>query len=165
MPYITRAKSIGNAVTADKYFTSSKSQHSKLVQLINGNFEIGDIMITLSYAPSGEETSGADRMAQLDEFIRNLRKNYKAAGKELKYAAVPVHNLYISNKIDRVELVLNELGNEAKTIETLQSCWNYGKSRIRSVQSHEHLKEIAEHMERLRTGRYHVSKNIARERS
>lgn len=162
MPYITRAKSSGERSNSRQVF---KSQRSKLVQLINSNFEIGDIMITLSYAASGEETSGADRMAQLDEFVRNLRKNYRAAGKELKYAAVPVHNLYINNKIDRVELVLNELGNEVKTIETLQSCWNYGKSRIRSVQSHEHLKEIAEYMEHQRTGRYHISKNIARERS
>ncbi len=162
MPYITRTESSGNTVTADKYFTSKRTQRPKLVQQICSNFEIGDIMITLSYAASGEETSGADRMAQLDEFVRNLRKNYRAAGKELKYAAVPVHNLYASNKIDGVNLIANGIGDAAETVELLQSCWNYGKSRIRSVQSHEHLKEIAEYMERQRTGRYHISKNIAK---
>lgn len=162
MPYVTRVESSGNTVTADKYFTSKRTQRPKLVQQICSNFKTGDIEITLSYTANREETSGADRMAQLDEFVRNLRKNYKAAGKELKYAAVLVHNLYVTDKIDRVELMINRLENEAKTIETLQSCWNYGKSRIRSVQSHEHLKEIAEHMERLRTGRYHISKNIAK---
>lgn len=171
MPYVTRIESNGNTVAVDKYFTSSKSQRSKLVQLINSNFEVGDIAITLSYAANGEETSGADRMAQLDEFVRNLRKNYKAAGKELKYAAVPIHNLYVTDKIDRVELIVNGLGNEIKTLERagesviMQNCWNYGKSRIRSVQSYENLKEIAEYMERQRTGRYHISKNIAQERS
>ena len=118
MPYVTRVESSGNTVTADKYFTSSRNKCSKLVQLINSNFEIGDIMITLSYAASGEEASEADRMMQLDEFIRNIRKNYKAAGKELKYAAVPIHNLYVTDKIDRVELIVNGLGNEIKTLES-----------------------------------------------
>lgn len=162
MPYVTRAKSSGNTVTADKYFTSKRTQHPKLVRQICSNFKTGDIAITLSYAADGEETSGADRMAQLDEFIRNLRKNYRAAGKELKYAAVPVYNLYASNKIDRVDLIANGIGDAAETVELLQNCWNYGESRICSVRSHEQLKKIAKCMESLRTGRYHISKNIAK---
>ncbi|WP_099468353.1 hypothetical protein [Konateibacter massiliensis] len=156
MPYVTRVESSG------------RSQRPKLVQQICSNFKAGDIAITLGYVASGEEASGADRIAQFDEFIRNLRKNYRAARKELKYVAVPVYNLYTSSKIDRVELIVNGLGNEIITLERVaepvikQSCWNYGKSRICSVQSHEHLKEIAEYMESQRTGRYHISKDIAK---
>lgn len=139
-----------------------RTRHPKLVQLINSNFETGDIAITLSYVASGGETSGVDRMKQFDEFIRNIRKNYRTAGKELKYVAVPVCDLYVSNKIDRVNLIVNGIWDAAETVKLLQDCWKCGKSCIRSVQSHENLNEIAEYMESLRTGRYHISKNIAK---
>lgn len=162
MPYVTRVESSGNTVTTDKYFTRERTQRQKLAQLINSNFETGDIAITLTYTADVKETSGADRIKQFDEFIRNLRKNYRAAGKELKYAAVPVYNLYASKKIDRVDLIANGIGDAAETVELLQNCWNYGQSRICSVRSHEQLRKIAKCMERSNTGRYYITKDIAK---
>lgn len=162
MPYIEKITKAGNTTTVEKYYRNrnTKSQ-TKLAELISKNFTTGDITLTLSYA-TNNKISEADNKQYLDKFIRSLRKNYRVAGKELKYVAVSVYDLYVCNKINRVELVANGIGDAARTMETLQDCWNYGKSRICEVQSYEHLKEIAEHMERVNTGRYYITKDIAK---
>lgn len=97
---------------------NSRNSERKLRQLLNANFEEGDIHLILDYIRvEGEPDRTAEEMRHdIDIFLRECRKEYRKAGLEFRY----VHVMEIGERGARHHhLVVNRIATEI-----LQKCWN-----------------------------------------
>lgn len=71
---------------------------------LNTNFGHGDIFMTLTY--NGEAPTKEEAKKELDNFLRRLRREYRRAGKEMKYIVVTeyeakrIHHHVVLNYLD-----------------------------------------------------------------
>ena len=141
MPYVKRTTRAGNTVEIEYYYTSrynkkgqtradrvkptretqkkvnKRQAERKLRLLLNANFTYGDYHVVLDYIREKEKPDRTKEEMQQDiaKFLRELRKEYKKAGKELKY----IHVMEIGSKGARHHhLVINKLDTEV-----LQRAW------------------------------------------
>ena len=142
MSYVMRRTIAGKTIEVEKYYTNnykrkgikrgdkvkpttegqkkinSRTAERKLRQLINANFEEGDIHLILDYIRvEGEPDRTAEEMRHdIDIFLRECRKEYRKAGLEFKY----VHVMEIGERGARHHhLIVNRIATEI-----LQKCWN-----------------------------------------
>lgn len=94
----------------------------KLQRLINTNFGANDLHTVLTYAPENRAENPAEAKKDLQKFFRKLKREYKKAGKELKYVAVTEygqrsmhHHLVINSGLD---------------VAVMQKLWGLGKIRF-----------------------------------
>ncbi len=141
MPYVKRTTTAGKTVEIEYYYTSryqkrgqkrqdkvkptreeqkrvnERQAQRKLRLLLNANFGYGDYHVVLDYIRRKEEEprSKEQMRTDIDKFLRECRKLYKAAGKELKY----IHVMEIGEKGARHHhLVINKCDTEI-----LQQAW------------------------------------------
>lgn len=141
MPYVERITKAGRTIEIEKYFTSrynkkgiqkgervkpTKEQQKKvntrqavrkLRILINANFAYGDYHVILDYIRrKGEPRRTKKQMRKdMDVLLRELRKECKKQGKELKY----IHVMEIGERGARHHhLVINAIDPKI-----LQKCW------------------------------------------
>lgn len=141
MPYVKRTTQAGKTIEVEYYYTSqynrkgqcradkvkptkeaqkkinNKQAERKLRLLLNANFGYGDYHVILDYIRQEGKPDRTKEEMQTDiaKFLRELRKLYKKAGKELKY----VHVMEIGKKGARHHhLVINKLDTEL-----LQQAW------------------------------------------
>ena len=141
MPYVKRTTTAGKTVEVEYYYTArynrkgqtrndkvkptkeaqkrinNKQAERKLRLLLNANFSYGDYHVVLDYIREKDKPDRTKEEMQQDiaKFLRELRKLYKKAGKELKY----VHVMEIGSKGARHHhLVINKLDTEL-----LQQAW------------------------------------------
>ena len=90
---------------------NSRNAERKLRQLINANFEEGDIHLILDYIRvEGEPDRTAEEMRHdIDIFLRECRKEYRKAGLEFKY----IHVMEIGERGARHHhLIVNRIATE-----------------------------------------------------
>lgn len=148
MPYIKCTIKAGNTVEIKKYFSArygkkcrrsarraetedkqkrvnENNAEDKLRWLINSNFNIGDLYLTLTYGgklpPKREEAARI-----LETYIRRLRRAYRKRGKELKYIAVTE---YKANRIHH-HIIVNDIDHKI-----ISSLWNEGKIHFETLYS------------------------------
>lgn len=101
---------------------NERRAEKKLRLLLNANFGAGDYHIILNYA---KELRPADRKEMREnarKFLRQLRKEYKKQGKELKY----IHVMEIGKKgAMHHHLVINRLD-----VEIIRKAWTKGRVHI-----------------------------------
>lgn len=119
--------------------------------MINRNLEIGDIAITFEFE---KDTSESVRRKQFHTLIRNLRKNYRAAGYEMEYVA--------ANNDVRVELLVNRISDVSTTMEMMRGTYDFTECKISAIKTNEQLEEVVKHMEEINKGKYYISKGIAK---
>lgn len=88
---------------------NNRKAEKKLRRLINANFQPGDYHLVLSYKkdPGEPERTPDDMREDIRKFLRGMRKDCKADGKEFKYIHVPEigergarHHHLVINKLD-----------------------------------------------------------------
>lgn len=141
MPYVERITRAGKTIEVERYFTSrykkpgikrgdkvkptkeqqvkvnTRQAERKLRILMNANFGYGDYHVILDYIrEKGKEPRSREQMREdIDIFLRELRKEYRRQGKELKY----IHVMEIGEKGARHHhLVINQIDTKI-----LQQCW------------------------------------------
>ena len=141
MPYVERIIRAGKTVEVERYFTSrykkkgigrgdkvkatkeqqkkvnTRQAERKLRILINANFAYGDFHLVLDYIrKKGQPDRTKEQMRHdMDIFLRELRKQFKKQGRELKY----IHVMEIGEKGARHHhLVINQIDTKI-----LQECW------------------------------------------
>lgn len=141
MPYVERITKAGKTIEIERYFTSrykkkgikrgdkvkptqeqqqkinTRQAERKLRILMNANFEYGDYHIVLDYIRrKGQPDRTKEEMRKdIDIFLRELRKEFKKQGRELKY----IHVMEIGTKGARHHhLVINQIDTKI-----LQQCW------------------------------------------
>ena len=141
MPYVERITRAGKTIEVERYFTSrykkpgikrgdkvkptkeqqvkvtTRQAERKLRILMNANFGYGDYHVILDYIrEKGKEPRSREQMREdIDIFLRELRKEYRSQGKELKY----IHVMEIGEKGARYHhLVINQIDTKI-----LQQCW------------------------------------------
>lgn len=100
---------------------NEKLAEMKLRLLLNENFRAGDLFLTLTYEDA-PDTQSAKKC--LEKFLRNLRKQYKDNGLELKYVCVTEY------EITRIHhhIVVNSFDPRK-----IQEVWSYGLVRSESL--------------------------------
>ena len=141
MPYVERITRAGKTIEVERYFTSrykkpgikrgdkvkptkeeqkkvnTRAAERKLRLLLNANFGYGDYHLELDYIrKKGQPDRSREQMRKdMDIFLRELRKECKKTGIELKY----VHVMEIGKRGARHHhLVINKIDTEI-----LQRCW------------------------------------------
>lgn len=141
MPYVKRTTIAGKTKEVEYYYTSrynkrgakrkekvkpireeqkkvnTRAAERKLRLLMNSNFGYGDYHVVLDYIrKKGKPDRTAEEMKKdIAVFLRELRKEYKAAGLELKY----IHVMEIGKKGARHHhLVINQIDTKV-----LQQAW------------------------------------------
>ena len=144
MPYVERITRAGKTIEVERYFTSrykkpgikrgdkvrptkeeqkkvnTRAAERKLRLLLNANFGYGDYHLELDYIrKKGQLDRSREQMRKdMDIFLRELRKECKKAGIELKY----VHVMEIGKRGARHHhLVINKIDTEI-----LQRCYRRG---------------------------------------
>lgn len=141
MPYVKRTTRAGKTIEVEYFYTSrynkkggsrkdkikptkeeqkkvnTRAAERKLRLLINNNFGYGDYHVVLDYIrQKGKPERAKEEMRKdIAVFLRELRKEYRAAGKELKY----IHVMEIGKKGARHHhLVINQIDTKI-----LQKAW------------------------------------------
>lgn len=100
-----------------------RKQTEQLRWKLNCNFQEGDMFVTFSYKKEERPDTYKDLVKQKDKLIRDLKREYKKHGKELKY----VYVLETGDKGARhIHMVLESI--EPRSIKR---CWNRGRINIR----------------------------------
>ncbi len=188
MAYIERRVYAGKTVEVKRYHTrnqKSKGQprirkeptteerkeanlrqcEEKLRQKLNENFSENDLLVTLSYRKeNGNKTRTVEQMREDKRlFLRKLRKCYRDAGKELKFAYVPEIGPLGSR---HHHIVLS--GIDPKIIK---DCWPFGFVDFKYLEKSGNYKKIASYfikysektfrtVGRLAGQRYSCSRNL-----
>lgn len=146
--------------TADRVEKSNeKIALRTLRRKLNTNFGPEDLWVTLTY--KGEAPEKEEAKKELDNFLRRLRREYKKAGKEMKYIVVTeyeakrIHHHAVLNSIDP---------------QLLQEVWQRGIVNARPMEADGNYEALAEYMiketkrtfrEENATGkRYRCSRNL-----
>ncbi len=143
MPYVKRITKAGKTIEVEYFYTSryqkkgikksekikptreeQKKVNSRIAErnlriILNANFRYGDHHIDMGYIRKrGQEYRTKEQMRKdLDVFLRELRKEYRKEGIELKY----VHVMEIGEKGSRHHhLVINQ----GVSTQAIQRCWN-----------------------------------------
>lgn len=118
---IPRAEKV-NKTTEQQQRCNERRAKKKLRRLINANFGPGDYHINLNYAKELRPSDKKEMRENIQRFLRNLRKEYKKQGKELKY----IHVMEIGKKgAMHHHLILNRLD-----VEIIRQTWKKGRVHI-----------------------------------
>lgn len=141
MPYVERITRAGKTIEVERYFTSrykkpgikrgdkvkptkeeqkkvnTRQAERKLRILMNANFGYGDYHLILDYIrQAGKPDRIREQMREdIDIFLRELRKEFRKQGRELKY----IHVMEIGERGARHHhLVINQIDTKI-----IQQCW------------------------------------------
>lgn len=107
---------------------NQRNREKKLRRLIKANFEAGDYWVTLLY-PKGTRKPTEEVKEDLKRFLQKLRREYKAAGEELKF----IYRIEIGTRGGiHAHILCNRIRNGDVII---QKHWIHGRA------SFEHLRE------------------------
>lgn len=189
MPYVEAVTTAGKTVEIERYYTArygsrghphkpkrvatseeqkrinEKQAEKKLRRLINANFSPGDYHVVLSYAKARDDPPRTpDEMKDdIAKFLRAMRKEYKAAERELRYIHVAEvgshgarHHHIVINKTD---------------VEIIQRCWPHGRIHVNPLDQSGNYAKLAAYLikyssrmlgtaEKLQGKRWNASRNL-----
>lgn len=190
MPYVESVTMAGKTIEIERYYTArygsrghphkpkkvatseeqkkinERQAEKKLRRLINANFGPGDYHVVLSYAKSRDDPHRTKEEMREDiaKFLRAMRKEYKAADRELKY----IHVAEIGEKGARHHhLVLNKCD-----IDIIQKCWPHGRIHVNPLDASGNYAKLAAYLikysgkmlgaeDKLQSKRWNASRNLA----
>lgn len=117
---------------------NERNRIKKLYRIIATNFDFGDYHTQLTYRKTDRPTPPEARK-QLKEFLRRLRKEYKAGGQELKYIVTTEYQ----GKAIHHHLIINEIGGSAKIIKKL---WNHGNAFFTVIYENGEVADLAAYL-------------------
>lgn len=101
----------------------------KLTRKLNANFRPGDLHVTLTYRKE-DRPNPKEAQKILKEFLRELRKEYRAAGEPLKYIMVTEYK----NKSIHHHMIVNNINDGKRTTQDfIRKHWK-GKGSPKYVQ-------------------------------
>lgn len=178
MPYIESTCKAGKTIEIERYYSSrygrkgqtrservkpteeeqkkinDRLAEKKLRRILNANFEGGDFHLVLTYkkergSPPREPETMKDDAAK---FLRALRKEYKAAGQELKY----VHVMEVGTKGARHHhLVINHIDPKV-----IQKCWPHGRININPLDGTGQYKALAAYLVKYTSQKIHTPEGM-----
>lgn len=110
-----------NPTPQDVQKVNERKACDELRRSINHNFTYKDLFITLTYQRKYRPTP-AEAKARLEKFIRNLRKEYKKHGKELKYIKVTEYGTEEEPKAIHHHLIINNID-----FAVITDLWTWGR--------------------------------------
>ena len=167
MPYIESVCVAGKTIEVERYFSArygrrgqrsedrvkpSKEEQlkinnriaeKKLRRILNANFKAGDYHLVLSYAKArGDPPRDPEDMKKdIAQFLRKLRKEYKAAGPELKYVHVAETG---SHGARHHHLVIGS--SPGVDIGTIQRVWNHGRIHVNPLDDSGNYAKLASYL-------------------
>lgn len=162
MPYIESRCVAGKTIEVEKHYTSrykkkgiqrgenrkptkeeqkrinTRNAEKRLRRLLNTNFGKDDIHLVLDYKKEERPETVDEMKEDARKFLRNLRKEYKKLGKELKY----IHVMEVGSKGARHHhLVINEI--ESKVITQL---WKKGRIHANPLDDSGQYRQLASYL-------------------
>lgn len=119
---------------------NEKNAENKLRRKINANFGCGDFHLILTYRK--EERPDKEKAKELiREFLKKMRKEYKARGALLKYIQVTEHE----KKAIHHHLIINDIENE-NVIKIVRKLWKYGNPKMTTLDDTGQYKKLAQYL-------------------
>jgi len=114
-----------NVTEDDVSKVNERNAEKKLRRLINYNFKPGDLHLVLTYKPECRpERNEAKKI--LSKFIKDLRKEYKLLGCELKYVHVTEYKHTIHH-----HFIINAINKEPGTLRLVNKIWGkHGRPKL-----------------------------------
>lgn len=161
MPYILETCRAGKTYEVCKYYTfrynvkgekrgkrekpTSEAQEKvnqrmrakELRRLMNENFTDGDSLVRLDFAKEHYPFESEDMQKMMTKFLRNLRKEFRKQGRELKY-------IYVKEIGKRGGRHVHILMSKVDT-DTLMRCWPHGGIHVDPLISGGQYAKIAEY--------------------
>lgn len=162
MPYVMSITKAGKTVEIEKYYTqrykamgvkrgeirnpTSEEQEvvnlrqaeKKLRRRINANFKEGDFHIVWDYKKEERPDTKEEMREDVDKALRELRKEFKKQGRELKY----IHVMEVGSKgAKHHHLVINHIDTKL-----LQKCWTKGRVKVFPLDNTGQYKELAAYL-------------------
>lgn len=167
MPYVEVTCRAGRTIEIERYFTArygrrgqtrsdrvkpSKEEQlrinnriaeKKLRRILNANFTPGDYHLVLSYAKAKGDPPRApeDMKEDIQKFLRKIRKEYKAAGAELKYIHVAETG---SHGARHHHLVIGS--SKGVDIGTIQRAWTHGRIHVNPLDDFGNYSRLAAYL-------------------
>lgn len=114
----------------------------KLQRLIIANFQPGESWhLTLNYKPGERPDTPKQAKKLLNKFIANMRRAYKAAGKEFKWIAVTERGK--KGQLLHHHLIIEEVEGVQKLIKKY---WKYGNSHWSDIYEDGAMEQLASYM-------------------
>ena len=183
MPYILSITNAGKTVEVEKYYTlrykakgvkrgeviNPTSEEQKDINLrlaekklrlrINANYGEGDYHTVFDYRKDERPDTKEEMREDIDKALRELRKEYKKQGKELKY----IHVMEIGKKgAMHHHLVINHIDTKI-----IQKCWTKGRVKVFPLDNTGQYAELAAYLikqtcksKELQSKRWNSSKNL-----
>lgn len=142
---------------------NSRLAVKKLTWILNENFDGTSLYVTWSYAKEKRPTGKEELRTDIDKLLRNIRKEYKAAGNVVKYVWAPEVG---ERGAMHIHMVLNAI-----EIKRLKRCWDKGWIDIKPLDDSGQYRKLASYFvkysektmktcEGLSGKRYNPSKNL-----
>lgn len=164
MPYIERITKAGRTIDVERYYSArygkrgqkratwtkvtpdeqkkinNRRAETKLRRILNANFTSNDYHVVLSYQKArGEKGRDPNQMKDdIARFLRQLRKEYKARGDELKYVHVPEIG---SHGARHHHLVLNQIPPDV-----IAKCWPHGRIHLNPLDTSGEYRQLAAYL-------------------
>ena len=183
MPYVISRTKAGKTVEVEKYYTlryktkgvrrgevinptseeqkdiNLKQAEKKLRQRLNANYGDGDFHVVWDYKKEERPNTREEMREDADKALRELRKEFKKQGKELKY----IHIMEIGQKgAKHHHLVINYIDTKI-----LQKCWVKGRVKVFPLDDTGQYAELASYLikqtsknKELQSKRWNSSKNL-----
>jgi len=110
----------------------------KLTRLMNANFGADDYYITLDYRKEERPASPDEMRNEAREFLKQLRRAYKKAGKILKY-------IYVAERGKRGALHHHLVISGGVDVKVLKDIWQRGWITIKPLDKSGHYPRLAEY--------------------
>lgn len=119
---------------------NEKNAENKLRRKINANFGCGDFHLILTYRK--EERPDKEKAKELiREFLKKMRKEYKAREAPLKYIQVTEYE----KKAIHHHLIINDIENE-NVIKIVRKLWKYGNPKMTTLDDTGQYKKLAQYL-------------------
>lgn len=162
MAYVKRTWITGSVIEVEKYFTftyknnkvtrmpkvnqtpeamqkvNERNAVKKLRRLLNTNFGHNDKHLVLTYRPENRPVTPAAAKKDLEKFIRNLRKQYKKQGIELKYISVGEYGKNSAH--------FHMVVNKGLTVDEIAEIWTHGRIHAHPLDNSGDYSQLAEYL-------------------
>lgn len=121
--------------TEEQWKVNLRNATRKLTRKMNTNFNPGDYHLVLSYEQQYKPQTWEEMYEDVRKFLRDLRKEYKKLGMELKYIRVMERG---KKGARHHHIVLNEIPPKI-----LRKCWKKGRIHINPMEESGQYRKLA----------------------